>query len=306
MSDETVMDMSLDTRTILPADFTCESQMLILSPNLIKLPDYFLYKNTCVKTLDMSKCINITIIQYNFCNYSSIKNIIWPPNIINIRDKCLKYNIYIQIINLSYCNKLKEIEHCFCENTNIVEIILPISIQRISYGFLYDNKTITYLDLSYCINLTYIDSGFCGNTNIHYIKFPKPLQTMLNRICYESYIYELDFSECKNVKIHIYNFCTVETLKLYSIDSIDTLYKILYKIQCKNLHICNITKTKELDLSFIKGLNNVYLPEGEYYIKDSHLDVYSNVTFWLQSSAHPAKYFSTLQRHLPVLETIKN
>jgi hypothetical protein len=282
MSTETVTDLKLDTRTELPKKFKCKSQILILSPNLTKLPDWFLYKNRYVKKIDMSKCINITIIPDDFCGRSIIEHIIWPPNIIKIHGDCLKYNTCIQKIDLSYCNKLIAIGFQFCEHTNIVNIILPVS--------------------SYCINLKHIESSFCANTNIQYIKFPKSLET-INDICYESNTNELDFSECKNLKIHIYEYFKVETLKLYSIDNIITMCKI----QCKNLYIYNIAEYKYLSIAFIYNLQTVHLPEGEYCIKDSQLDLYSNVTFWLRSSAHTAKYFSTLQRYsyLPVLDLVE-
>jgi hypothetical protein len=107
MSNETVMDMSLDTRTELSENFTCSCEILILSPYLFELPVWFLRGNTCVKVLDMSKCTQVTIIPDNFCNYTSIDHIIWPPNITSIHRKCIFGNLCTQVVDLSYCKKLR-------------------------------------------------------------------------------------------------------------------------------------------------------------------------------------------------------
>jgi hypothetical protein len=294
MSTESIMDLTLDTRTTLPEDFTCSCEILILSPYLIELPDWFLYVNEFVKTLDMSKCTNITIISFNFCGYSNIDNIIWPPNIKIIQSSCLYNNMCIQKIDLSYCDQLTLIEDGFCENTNITDITLSVSIQTISFDFLCNNKVLTHLDLSYCIQLTSIGFGFFENTNIQSIRFPKSLQRINNNICYNSILQELDFSECKDIKIDTYMMCKVNTLKLYSIDNIATFYKI----QCENLHIYNVTKTKYLDLSFIKGLQNVYLPEGEYCIVKNQSKDYSNVNFWLGDFIYTANHFKDTSLHI--------
>ncbi len=305
MSD--TFDMTLDTRTSLPEDFTCDSQILILSPYLTELPKKFLYKNKYVKTLDMSKCTEITIIPDNFCGFSYVKHIIWPPNIITIQINCLYYNKYIQKIDLSYCNQLLNINTDFCEGTNIVDIILSVSIQYIGFSFLCNNKTASQLDLSYCINLEYIGRYFCKHTTIQIVKFPKSLLTMRNCICCESYafmaIQELDFSECKDVKIEVLRMCEVKTLKLYSIDNIDI--KHIWEIKCKNLHIYKITKTRciDIDLLFTKDLQNVYLPaEGDYYIKCNN----PNVIFWIRGRAISSKYFtnSTFYPYIPIFEPI--
>jgi hypothetical protein len=290
MSDETVMDMSLDTQTSLPGNFTCDCQMLILSQYLTNLPDNFLYKNLHVKTLDMSKCTNITIITWNFCSNSYIEHIIWPPNIESIQFNCLYNSICIKKIDLGYCDKLMTIGSHFCENTDIVELILPVSIQNIYYYFCTNSKALIHLDLSHCIYLAFIKSYFCSDTNIQSIKFPKSLQKIGSCICCNSHVKDLDFSECKDLKIDIYFMCSVKTLKLYSIDNIDTLCKI----QCENLHILNISETKSLDLSFIVGLKNIYLPEGKYCIVGNLTD-YLNVNFWLRSSVFTAEHFSSLK-----------
>jgi hypothetical protein len=302
MSTETVMDMSLDTQTELPANFTCSCKILILSPYLTELPKNFLLNNVYVKILDMSKCTQITIIPNSFCGISHIEHIIWPPNIKCIKDNCLQYNYYIQKVDLSYCTQLSVIEDNFCINTNITDITLPVSIKIITFDFLYNNKALTHLDLSYCIQLTSIDCGFCADTNIKSIRFPKSLQKIAGGICYGSNPQELDFGECKDIKINTYMMCEVETVKLYSIDNIDNTYKI----QCKNLHIYNVTETKSLNLTFIEDLVNVYLPEGEYCIVDAQSKDYLNVKFWLHSSVFTAEHFSTLRWHsyIPVCDLI--
>jgi hypothetical protein len=297
MSTETVMNLTLDTRTILTADFTCSCKILILSPHLTELPGKFLYNNVRVKILDMSKCTNITEIPDYFCKNSNIENIIWPPNIKNIHNNCLQNNLYIRKINLSYCNKLTFIGNDFCTDTNITELLLPISIHTISNKFLYDSKIITHLDLSYCINLTYIGTRFCAYTNIQYIRFPKSLKNIREGICCNvKTVRELDFELCVRLSIHTFLMCDVETLKLYSIDSIDKKYKI----QCKDLHIYNVTENKYLDLTFIKNLNNIYLPDGKYCI----VGEYPGVKFWLHDVAFSAEYFSTLRcySYIPVNE----
>jgi hypothetical protein len=301
MSTDSVMDLMLNTQIELPKDFTCFCKILILSPHLTKLSYRFLYRNIFVKTLDMSKCTNITRISDDFCGFSHIENIIWSPNVSYIRNNCLEYNNYIQTINLSYCNQLMYIESNFCCHTNIVNIFLPVSIQKIDACFFQHNKALTNLDLSYCVHLFNIGDYFSKDTNIQSIIFPKSLQTILHGICFNSKnVKELDFSKCKDIKISTLYMCEVETLKIYSIDNICTENTI----HCKNLHIYNITETKTLDLSFIEDLRNVYLPEGEYCIINSHLDIYSNIKFWLQSSAHSADYFRELKwySYIPVPE----
>jgi hypothetical protein len=299
MSDETVMDMSLDTQTSLPGNFTCDCQMLILSQYLTKLPIRFLYENRYVKILDMSKCINITIIPYEFCEKSHIEHIIWPPNIKIIHSFCLFDNMCIKKIYLLNCIQLMFIGDTFCYNTNIVDIVLPISIQNISFDFCTNNKALINLDLSHCINLTRIGSCFCANTNIQTIKFPKSLQKIESSICYNSNVRELDFSECKDIKIDTFMMCKVKALKIYSIDNID-----IHIVECKDLYIYNITETKYLNLSFIENLQNVYLPEGEYCITSigSNLYLYLNTKFWIHSSEFKAEYFSELRwySYIPV------
>jgi hypothetical protein len=123
-------------------------------------------------------------------------------------------------------------------------------------------------------------------------------------MCYNSKeVKELDFSECKVVKIRLYHMCEVEIIKLYSIDSINNIFDI-FKIYCKNVYIYNIAETKYLYLSFIKGLQNVYLPEGEYCIV--YVDDYLNVIFWLRGSAFPATHFRELRwySYIPVHDLV--
>jgi hypothetical protein len=297
MSDETVMDMSLDTQTWLLDNFTCENQILILSPHLMELPIRFLYGNTYVKKLDMSKCTKITKLCNYFCVDNIVEHIIWPPNIETIYDNCLRDNRYLQKLDLSYCKQLSYIGPDFCSNTNVIEIILPVSIQEISFNFCKNNKTLKYLDISHCIHLTEISLYFCANTNIQSIKFPKSLKTISRWICYVSSVYELDFSECKDLKIDISGMCEVKVLKLYSIDNIKTIHTIY----CENLYIYNITKTKSLYLSFVKGLKNVHLPEGEYCITDitdSSYKDYSNINLWLGDFIVPTKHFTYKKEHI--------
>jgi hypothetical protein len=284
------LDLTFDTRTELPEDFTCFCEILILGPNLIELLDDFLQGNGHVKTLDMSKCINLTEIPDYFCSYSYIENIIWPPNINTIERILLYKNFCIKTVDLSNCNQLTVIENDFCSYSGVVNIILPISIQTISHGFCNSNKYLATLDFSYCINLRYIGLYFCTDTNIQSIKFPKSLQIIDPYICFNSDVQELDFSECKDVRIYTFHMCSVEILKLYSIDNIDTVNKIY----CKNLYIYNITETKSLDLTFIEGLQNVYLPEGEYCIICKSL----NVKFWLGDSIFPVEYFKDTALHV--------
>jgi hypothetical protein len=298
MSIET-LDLTLDTRTELPENFTCDCEILILSLHLTELPSQFLYKNEYVKTLDMSNCTNITVIQCYFCIQSCVENIIWPPNIKIIQSECLSGNIYIRKIDLSYCNQLTYISGGFCRSTNIVDIILPASIRNIDHSFCAFNKALTQLDISYCIHLIFIGSGFCAYSNIQSIRFPKFLKEISHTIGYKSeFLQELDFSECKDIKINTFNICNIITLKLYSIDNIATAHKI----HCENLHIYNITETKYLDLSSIEGLQNVYLPEGEYCIANIQSKEYSNIKCWLRDSVYPIAYFSTLKwySYLPV------
>jgi hypothetical protein len=291
MSDETIMDMSLDTQTESPEDFSCEFQTLILSPHLTKLPLWFLYKNEYVKVLNISKCTNIVEIPDNFCRSSCVEHIIWPPNIESIQFNCLRNNICIQKIDLSYCNQLKIIDNTFCCFTKITDIILPASIQEITDNFCVCSNLV-YLDLSYCINLEIIDSYFCKHTSIQSIIFPKFLYSIDSHICFDSKNVEyLDFSECKDVKINTSYICKIKAIKLYSIDNI---YK--HKIQCEDICIYNITKTRILDLTFIVGLQNVYLPEGEYCIIGNPTD-YLGVKFWLRSSSFSAEYFSKMRHY---------
>jgi hypothetical protein len=296
MSNETVMDMSLDTRTELPKDFTCDSQILILSSHLSTLPELFLYKNRFVKTLDMSKCIKVIIVTYNFCLESRVEHIIWPPNIKIIQSKCLSKNFCIQKIDLSYCIQLTKIGSHFCEQTTITDILLPVSIQTISHCFFGYNKTLVDLDLSYCIHLTNIGVYFCADTNIKSIKFPKSLQILECAVCCGSEnVKELDFSECKDVKINMYKMYKCKKLKLYSIDNLS----MIYKIRCENIYIYNIDKCKSLNLTFATYLQNVHLPEGKYNITGS----YSNKTiFWIRSAVFSAEHFSELRwySYIPV------
>jgi hypothetical protein len=294
MSTEAVMDLTLDTRTTLPEDFSCDCQILILSSNLTKLPEYFLHGNKYVKKLDMSKCTNITIIHRFFCIQSCIEHIIWPPNIETISGCCLLDNKCILKIDLSHCTQLTTIESAFCNNTNITDIILPVSIQTITSYFLYNNKTLIHLSLSYCIHLTHIGYRFCSDTNIQSITFPKSLKTISYSVCESLHLQELDFSECQYIDLYIIIMCIAETIKIYSIDNINKTYKV----HCKNLHVFNITKTKYLDLSFINDLQNVYLPTGEYCILNSQSKDYSDVNFWLGDSMVSAKTFTNMQIHI--------
>jgi hypothetical protein len=289
MSTETVMDMSLDTRTSLPDDFTFSCQILILSQHLIELPAWFLCGNRYVKVLDMSKCTKITIIPNVFCTENSVEHIIWPPDITVIHDNCL-CNSNIQKIDLSYCNQLIKICNNFCENTNITDIILPVSIQNISDGFC-GYSTLTHLDLSHCVNLIYIGSYFCEYTNIKCIKFPKSLMFICHSI-YNQNVQELDFSDCKDIIITTYGMCKMKTLKIYSIDNIAKMY-----IHCENIYIYNITETKSLDLTDIKSLRNVHLPEGKYCIANIQSKDYSNINFWLGHVVFPASYFIDISLH---------
>jgi hypothetical protein len=307
MSDETVLDMSLDTQTELPADFTCSCEILILSPHLVKLPDKFLYENRYVKTLNMSKCINITILPHGFCKNSNVEHIIWPPNITNIQYDCLWENYSIQIVDLSYCIQLTNIDDFFCNVVDIIDILLPISLKNITYGFCRFTGNVKSLDISHCINLTHIGEFFFSDTHIKYIKFPKSLRKILNGIAYGSNAKELDFSECKDVLISTLGMSRVETLKIYSIDNIETTNII----HCKDLHILAITETKELDLSFIGDLNNVYLPEGEYRIViNNNRPSYWGIKFWLGDTSYPAEHFINLQlyeheyAHIPVSKLV--
>jgi hypothetical protein len=292
MSTET-LDLTLDTRTTLPEDFTCSCRILILSPSLTELPKYFLYKNKYVKELDMSKCINITIIPSYFCRFSYIEHIIWPPNIRSIQSFCLNNNICIQKIDLLYCKQLINIGSDFCAYNNITEVFLPVNIQIIEFGFCIGNETLKYLDLSNCIQLVNIGSYFCANINVMFIEFPESLRKIYDCICNGSNVYEIDFSECENVKIETFKMCRIEILKLYSIDNIEKTNII----QCENIYIYNITDTKYLDLSFIEGLQNVYLPEGEYCILNSQSKNYSNVKFWLGDAIFPIEYFTHITTH---------
>jgi hypothetical protein len=305
MSIESVMDMSLDNQTVLPYGFTCTSQVLILSPNLTKLQVNFLYDNSCVKTLDMSKCTKITTIPDNFCAYSCIQHIIWPPNIKIILSCCLAYNIYIQKIDLTYCTSLTDIGSNFCQYTNIVHLCLPISIRTISFNFCNHNKTLIHLDFSLYINLAYIGSYFCAYTNIQYIKFPRSLQIIDYYVCCDSNVNEIDFSECKSLCMNTYKMCKGKILKLYSINNINITR--INKIQFITLHIYNIAETKSLDLSFIEGLQDVYLPEGKYCIADSRSKDYLNVKFWIRSSVFPSNHFSELKwySYIPVHDLVE-
>ncbi len=114
----------------------------------------------------------------------------------------------------------------------------------------------------------------------------------------------LDFSECTNVKIYTFNICEVETLKLYSIDIIDKMCNIY----CTNLHFCNITETKCLNLTNLSNFQNIYLPEGEYCITTRYPKEYKRVKFYLGDSIFPAKYFKNMAIHkhtsLPVSDLI--
>jgi hypothetical protein len=291
MSTKSVLDLTLDTRTRLSKYFTCICEILILSPYLTKLPNDFLQKNIYVKSLDMSKCTKITVIPDDFCRDTIIENIILPPNIESI-GRCFVFGSkQVKKLNISHCNKLTSIGDYFC--SHVSDIIFPISIQHI-YSFCFrGSKNLTFLDLSYCVNLTYIGHGFCKYVKIQYIKFPESLQSICAGICYKSEnVKKLDFSKCKVVKINTSNMCKVESLKLYSIDNIDMQINGTYnKIECKNLYISNITKTKTIDLTFIMGLENVYLPKGEYCIIDND----SNVKFWLGNEYFSADYFTELK-----------
>jgi hypothetical protein len=307
--DITVMDMSLDDNTFLPENFTCNCQILILSPNLEHLPRSFLSRNVHVKKLDMSKC-RITEIPDFFCSHSHIEDIIWPPNITRIQSDCFYNNRYIQKVDLSYCNQLTIICGSFCECAINVDVILPISIEYIGFNFLLHNEKMRRLDLTLCINLTRITSYFCVATNIQIIKFPKSLRKIGEGL---SGVQELDFSICENVKINTEDMENINTLKLYSIDNIkvDMLIhndniKRRRTIKLENLHIYNITKTQKLDLSFIKNLRNVYLPEKYFCIIDKlnkqNISIYIGVRFWINHMSFPVSKFTDLKLYnfLPV------
>jgi hypothetical protein len=253
MSD--ILDISSCTGTTLPKDFTCS--ILILGPNLTHLPNSFLRGNKCVKTLNMSKCINIYEIPRNFCMHSYIEYIIWPPNIKYIQDNCLRNNKYTREINLSYCNNLEKIGECFGYNTNIINVILPSCIEHIDEEFMYWSK-IKNLEISHCLHLKYIGSLFCGRNPVKYIEFPRFLENISGLICDDTGMQELNFGECRNIKIDTSGM-NIETLRIYNIDNItkDNFY-------CKNLYIQNSFNLEHVDLSFILNLQKVYLPEGEY------------------------------------------
>jgi hypothetical protein len=325
MSNLSVTDLSADFHE-LTDNFECESHTLILG--IVTLPEYFISSNKYIHTLDMSRCTNLTYIEFAFCNASSVQNIIWPPNIINIRERSVSSCERLQRVDLSYCTQLVSIDCDFCSfRTNIVELILPISIQKIQYHFLRANKTLKYLDLRYCTNLTFIGSEFCTGTNIQCIRFPRSLKKICGGICHDAAeVQELDFELCGDADISLSGLCNVETLKLHNIDSIYSEYDIgsepgsdtdFYPdiinvtddisesfIYCKNLHIYNIKSIREIDLSYFKGLQNVYLPEGEYCI--TGISSNDHINFWLGDTMCPADHFLNMRIHthsyLPVSE----
>jgi hypothetical protein len=148
-----------------------------------------------------------------------VENIIWPPNIVRIDGKCLFKNTNIKKVDLSDCIHLTYICDNFCEDTAITDLIFPKNVQHI-YD-LYNNKSLISLNLQNCTHLQSIGYDFCANTNIQYIKFPRSLQKISSYVCRNSTgVRELDFIECKDVCIETDEMCSVETLKVYSINNL--------------------------------------------------------------------------------------
>jgi hypothetical protein len=153
MSTETVMDMSFDTSTALPEDFTCSCQILILSPHLTELPQKFLSNNVHVKTLDMSKC-NVTEIPDYFCENSIITNLILPTSLCIIHNVFLYSNKTLTYLDISYCIHLEYIGLGFCDRTIIAYIKFPKSLRCIDNYLCHFSENLQELDFSECENLT--------------------------------------------------------------------------------------------------------------------------------------------------------
>jgi hypothetical protein len=250
---------------------------LIILGNL-ELPSMFLYNDTHVEKIDMSQCY-ITEIPEQFCHSSNVKEIIWSPGITVIRANCLCNNKKIRRVDISGCTNLTIIgDNCFAE-TNITEILLPSSIKIIRSCFAELTKNLLHLDVKECVNLAYIGSKFCFDAAI-----------ISGNTCTRRYITELDFRNCKNVRINPFELY-VNTLKIYSIDNI---IKNNSFVVCKNLFISKITETRYLDLDYIIGLENVYLPQGEYQIKCRQ----HGVKFWLGEYMYDSMHFVELKEHI--------
>jgi hypothetical protein len=283
MSDEHAVFYAYNLPTLSCIPKYCNK--LVLGPKIDYLPEKFLFEDSCIKELDMSQCINLREIPDQFCMYTCIETIIWPPNIVSIHRECLRGSICLRKADLSYCTRLSNIGMIFCGYTNITELILPESVTRICLYFLVCNKTLEYLDLRHCIKLETIISCFCSETNIKCIRFPANLIYMYSHLCFNSTgVQELDFSLCKNVKIDTDYMGKVNTLKIYTFNNFkksdllvcsDILvkFKSVISFCCENLYILNIMRNDWLRLCHIRGLKNVFLPEGKFCVLNAHPEV---------------------------------
>jgi len=170
-------------------------------PSSLKLIGKNAFYCTNIKTLDLSKCINLKLSEMAFAS-STICDITLPNNLEKIPFRCFEYN-YFSSINLpnslkeidSYafnaCNYLKEINlkniekignGAFQYCTNLENIIFGKNLKHLCEYCFYNCTKLKEIDLSNT-KLTYLAEGiFAECTNLEKIKLPNILKT-LKRVC---------------------------------------------------------------------------------------------------------------------------